>query len=477
MNGTKEFVEIFPSNAASDGVFSRQRGSVILNFQIAEEDAFMVGGSVRLCGKFKIQNLDNTGTPADPNNYTDDATGANYAMMDQRLGAYSFLDMLTISSKGTAQQIEQIRNYHRLMATLLPALHSQKDIDGDMTNQTFSNTDFSWSQTQVSGGTEISFSMRLYSGLFYSKNPIPLSADWGLKGLNVQIQITNPAMALFNVPDTAADTATGAAANGGAFYEMSDMTLQYEQIRPSPEALIPLRSQSTGTFSYNSWTSLYNVINSPNHSATFDLGLRNVVACFMNFLPVTQNNSYDANSFATCRLRNTTAAQVYNGANVNVNQLIFTRGGIKFPNEYVVIRNTGEAGLVHSQTQREFLNSIRPFIDIDHTIDEVEVSNQQRTSTKLLTSNSNTTLAGGGYFGLGVSYDAFSEMGADFSGTQWGYTLFSDLEGEGFEAPHSAYIYFLARQTLGWSPTGLQVIDWTGENGYTAWQFNPNFLF
>ena len=59
MNGTKEFVEVFASNAPSDGIFSREKGSIILNFQVAEEDTFMLGGSVRLCGKFRVLRKNN----------------------------------------------------------------------------------------------------------------------------------------------------------------------------------------------------------------------------------------------------------------------------------------------------------------------------------------------------------------------------------------------------------------------------------
>ena len=463
---TKEFVEIFPTNAPSNGVFSRNNGTHIMRFNLAPTEAFVKPGTMRLCFKFKCLKGDGTNIGSNTTiPTTAGAVAADQAFINPRLGVYGLFDQLTLSNV-QGMKIEQINFWNRLMSALIPTLHSTHDQLDDLTNEDASSDDFIFSQRQINGGLEISCSMRIYSGLLYNeRRDIPLSNQWGLNGLNLQLQLASDSQVFFNLGRNGGTASTGASANGGAQFQLSDVSLMCEYVRPSPTRLLELKSKTSGVIEYNSFSSLYNVVNSSNHNYVSELGAKNVVSCFGTFLPVVYNNSTNGDAFTNARMVNSTTAGQYDGNLVNIDELSFTRNGVKFPQEYVVRRNNQESAVVHSQIMRNFVDSIRPFHELLHSVVQPVVANQcvPGYGSGVGTNYDRSSLAdktrdGGALYGIGCPYDVLGDRGANFAGAQFGVQIQSDLGVVGNESPHALYLFFLNRETFMYSPQGLQVM-------------------
>ena len=461
MRDSKEFVEIFPTNAPSDGIYSRQNGTHILNFNLASTDAFVKGGSMRLCFKVKSK----LGNGDDIVNVLG-AGGVAKAFINPRLGAYQFWEQLTIANR-EGMTIEEIRYYNRCMATLLPMLHSEGDIVSALSNEDNSSGDFVWSQVQNSNQVYTDVSMRLYSGLLYNeRRNIPLSATWGLRGLSLTLQLCSDSQVFFNLGRTGTPT-TGASANGGAQFEISDVSLQCEYVRPGAQRLLQLNSQTSGLIEYNSFSSLYSVVNSANHNFVSDLGSKNVVSCFGTFLPVIYNNSTNGDAFTDARMVQSATSGAFDGAQVDIEELSFTRDGVKFPQTYVVKENVGiskNRQTPHSQVLRGFIDAVKPFRELLHSVNGIRTANLTIPGYGNGTGSDYTRNAlsdkiynGGSLYGIGVAYDAFGERGADFRGRQFGLQIKSTLGKVGAESPHALFLFFLNRETMAYSPSGIQV--------------------
>ena len=103
-----------------------------------------------------------------------------------------------------------------------------------------------------------------------------------------------------------------------------------------------------------------------------------------------------------------------------------------------------------------FLESIIPEAHLDRT--SAAISNINR-EYKIL----NTGVAGdytrvpdgGALFGVGVRYSQH-DSGVDFSQQQWGLSIDSDIAGD---SPVACFIFLKAKNTLLWSPQGIQVMS------------------
>ena len=55
---TKRFLDIRPLNLPPNNIISPSQGHPIITFDIAEQDAFLMGNSVRICGNLKITKME-----------------------------------------------------------------------------------------------------------------------------------------------------------------------------------------------------------------------------------------------------------------------------------------------------------------------------------------------------------------------------------------------------------------------------------
>ena len=455
--GRKEFFDITPLNEPSDSIYSSEKGNRIISFVIPSQDTILQGGEVRLCGKFRIKRKDGAGATQN----VDNTAAGEHGTINPKMGAYSFIDILTISSADTNQQIESIRNYGRMWGSTSSALYSDHDYLGDQSNEADLSTDLNYTTKLVDGGNSVEFALRLYSGLFSGTgfNGIPLSRVWGLKGCRVDIHLTDDSTALTSWGDA------GMTTGSGGFFELEGLSLMGSVVRPPVEQLQELNKQTTGQFSYNSINSLYSVMNSSDHTASFLPNLKNIVGCFMNFIPVTYLLNYQHDSFDTSRpINSTTGNGTYDGSLVEFRKVSFFREGMKFPFQYDIIKGTQTNDTVHAELMRNGVDSIRNWFRVDHTIMNNEATNldsniSTNTGVGIKPTGQNLRNAGGNFL-IGCNFDGgFSDMGADFSNSSFSVNIQSSLGETGYEAPTAVFIYLNARQTLGWSPQGIEIVE------------------
>ena len=164
----REYIDVLPNNVNQSQNVSFRDGNPLVQFRIGAQERYLLGSTIRLCGTIKVLDSDTSATPA----------AGKKCAIDPRLGVYSVLDQLVISSAKTSQTIEHIRNYNRFLSTYIPVTSSPNDLIGHMGISSLSsaNVDASQNQiTEVGSGTDTSFSITLPCGVFLGQNPIPLS--------------------------------------------------------------------------------------------------------------------------------------------------------------------------------------------------------------------------------------------------------------------------------------------------------------
>ena len=443
-------LEISPSNVLSNGKISFKNGNPIISFIIGEQDRLLIGRSVRLTGSFRTK-MDESGTTTDIVKANDKLNAA------AKLGVYGAIDQLVIKSQQTHQVIEHIKHYNRFMSSYLPATTSLCDNMSHMSQSSLvMPNDLLYKQSVLDNPAQTvsgnSFCVPLPCGLFNGTQDIPLSSDWGLKGLLIEIHLA-PDNNFLHADFTQGNGAVAPTVTGltEAFYELSDVKLVCEAVNPSPEQLQEFPS-SGGTFEYNSISSYFTSINSTNAILNFNLGLKRVLGTFINFIPSARVNNLLHDGLATLPLKNATftAAQV--------ERLSFLRGGSKFPIEYDIV-NLGKDSLTYdvadSQVLRNFNNSIVNWAKNERMTTSVantfEIGNQAVPSAFDNLKN----IDGGSGFGVGVAYDVISDQGVDFSTQSWGLQMTCGLISNN---PTAAYLFAHSKQVIAYNQTGLSVI-------------------
>ena len=230
-----------------------------------------------------------------------------------------------------------------------------------------------------------------------------------------------------------------------AFEEVKQQYIDAGHTEEQAEA----QKQAMAGFEYNSISSYYSTLNNSNAILNYSLGLSRVESVFMNFVPSSYLQHLNQNSLQTINPITST------GALANVDQVVFTRGGVRFPENYNLDTNYKEdpslSQPVDPQLYRNFVNAILPFS---------EMNRNQLTPVNLnrnYTTNDNGTLMGGQTFGIGISYSNIAGVdGADFSRTNWGVQLNLGLIDDN---PISAFVFVHAKNTLLFGQGGIQVIS------------------
>jgi hypothetical protein len=414
---SNRYLEIKPQN--HNASFSYNEGRPIISFQISEQEALLLPRSVRFCGQF--------------NAYTDSArtVPTNERLnMDSRLGIWSIVDQLVISSARSKQTIEHLRHANRFYSTFFPATSDEKHLIGAFGESGLSLPSTEGQQRSVlqESGAQTNnaneFCIHLPSGLLSGTSAIPLSAQSGVGGLTIDIHLSPSSAVLFDK--------NGDASGGnllGAFYEVFNCKLVCELHTPSPEDMPA--SSSGGQLEYNSFSGYYQTINSTNAEINFSLGLSRVNSVFMNFIPSSHLNNLNHNSMATLIPTRS------DGAIADLSQVVFTKGGVRYPLDYNIdtaYKQDNKQRQVDPQVIRNGLNAIIPFTKITHT------SVSPVNCNKDWSSNDNSVLNGGLNYIVGIAYDTVGSdtAGGNFMDEAWGVQLDLGLTDNN---PVSAFIF------------------------------------
>jgi len=432
---TQHNLEIVPSNVTANGSISYRNGNPVIQFIIGEQDAMLLGNTLRFTGQLR----------AFLSSGSDTASDVSPLAMSEKLGVYSTIDTLTIKSQKTGQTIETIRHYNRFLASYLPVTSSQQDNMGHLYTSALILPNYAAQTESVvnipsQALTGNKFCCALPCGLFNGRNPIPLMPE-AIGGLLVELHLA-PDQQVFhsNTDDSASIT--------DAFYEFQDVSLCCETIEPDAQTLQTLKGRSSATFEYNSINSYYQTINSANGIINFQLGLSRVLGCFANIVPAAHINNYLFDGLATLYPTNS------DGAAAEIKELFFTRNGSKFPLDFNVetLQGTDLANnTVDPQLVYYYMDAITKFADIKRT--SINPVNTRYSDAARFDKD---FADGGCGFGVGVAYDRVSDQGVDFKNVNFGINMSLELTTD---SPQAFYLFVHNKNTLVFGPGGLQVIS------------------
>jgi hypothetical protein len=434
----RQKVEVMPLNPPNDLIYSFKKGNPIVSFQIASQDKMLLGNSVRLNGTLVVKQS----SGVSPNNNNNKGGGAAEVRINERIGVHSCIQQITFSNQNN-QTIESVRQYGRYLSSVVPLTHSADDLNTNLQLKGLSSY-----KNNITGNLvnyPVEFSIPFLTGFLNSGMPIPLSS---IGGINIQLELAPDSMVLFG-----AQAATGT----GAFYELKNLSLTYDLLVPNQAGMAAMSSGGSGQMSYNSINHLYSVINTNESTSSFNIGTANTIASVHNFLPSNEINNYSVDSFATKQLRNSP----YNQADSQVpTEVDFIKSGVRFPLNYTMDNRVAETqGTPSSQIDRNFMNAVKPFRQTNHILngnttnlsknDEVyEDSQLDIPDSRVVDQNS--------CFGIGVAFDNLSRVGVNYKNQNYAVRIRSGLDGV---SPNAMFSYILSKNTVLWSPQGIQVVS------------------
>ena len=212
------------------------------------------------------------------------------------------------------------------------------------------------------------------------------------------------------------------------------------------------------TMEYNSISSYYSSVNSTNSVLNFNLGLSRVLGVFANFISAASINNLSFNGMATGAIVKSTTGVGQAGI-ANIDQVVFTKGGVRFPLEYnvdTVQKDQSTNAVPDGQVLRNFLSGLRPFSKLGKSgisLNNTFLSKHEQTEA---VKASYITAEGGAVYGVGVSYDGISGDGVDFSRQNFGLQMTSGLDTD---RPTAVYVFVHSKQTLVFNASGVQVMS------------------
>lgn len=438
---SNQHLEIIPSNITSDGTLSFKNGQPVVQFIIGEQERYLIGQSLRLTGKFTAFSSDGA-----------ISTSATGLRMNEQLGIYSCFNELHISSQKTAQSIETIRHYPRMMSSYLGVTSSLQDGISHLNETALIDMNFALQQrgvienpTQLT--TKNSFCCPLVCGLLNGTSPIPLSGAWGVGGLDLSIHLSPDSNVFFS-------NSSSTTSINNAYYELSDVKLICEVMTPAPDQLSQIMKQTQNVFEYNSIVSQYNTINSRNGVLNFPLGVSKCMGVFINFVPASHINNLAFDGTATLPPTNS------DGTRAEVTQLIFTRGGERFPLEYnidTLQKNDTGNERMDAQVVRNYMNAVMGFTKIERTnVSPFNNFYEDYGSGGELYDYAKDVVEGGAKFGIGVNYDQISGAGVSFKDVPFGLQMTSDISTD---SPQGVFLFAHCKNTVVSTPQGIQVVS------------------
>ncbi len=434
------YMEIACSNKPSSNKMSFRKGITEMVFQIPEMESYVIPHTIRICGEIAFYKNDEGG-----------AISGTTANIDGRTGVYSTFNTVTSRSLRHQTTIEQSRHFNRFMSSYLPLSSSLDDTQSHLNNTALTAPNPAQAkQGAVDMDGNTSFALALPTGLLSGSQGagIPLSATWGIGGLEIAIQLENDAQVFHsNTGLVAADL--------NPFYEITNPHLVCEVMAPAPDQLSQLMKQGAGQLTYQSISSYYDTISSTNAQINFNLGLGKVRSAFVNFIDSSKLNNMAENGLAT--LMPTLTTGVVN----NVLQVQFLKGGTQYPALFPqnnVIRDAKKTSVCDAGLLRDYIDAVVPY-------------NQNRALAMTLANANrnwglyNTTTSNQPYYhiadtgvcwGLGVRYDSLGGSGTDFRNENWGLNMILD-NNDG--AVVSTFIFVNSEQTLVFNPNGVQVVQ------------------
>jgi len=421
-------LSISPANHLANATVSYKNGNPVVRFEIGESNRVLLPSSLRLVGSYHVYKDASRGVPVE----------ATALETPSNLGVYATLDSLSFRTQRSKSEIETISGYNRFMSTYLPVTSSLQDGIGHLGESALVAPNPQFNKETVVNNASVttgnSFCIPLISGFTSSNNPYPLYNQ----GVEVTLQLSPDSQVMFS-------TGTDSSAFVNGFYEFKDLKLICEVVDTgeSPDPSAPL------TYEYNSITTFYNTINSTNAQISLNLGQSRVLGVFGSFVPTSFINNLTQNGLATLYPRKSATAAAA------IEQIVFTRGGERFPLIYnldTLQKTTPTDESADPQVVRNFMNAIVEFSKLNRT-------NASPVNTFVESDGTygykETIQGGSAGAGIGCAMDVISGQGVDFSRVPFGIQMELDLD---LDFPNALYLYIHSKNTLVMSGDSIQVL-------------------
>jgi len=434
-----EKFEVRPTNEPSGG-YSYKGGNPVITFSLGSVNKFLKPQSLRLHGKFQVK----TSGGASLNNASlkTGITGTD-VRLNSRVSVDSVFQNITLTSDKTNQSLETVRQYGRLMSTILPSTLGSQDM--------FCHQGVTRMATGESGSSGImmnnqnSFSLKLMAGLLTSSPVISMGQN-GVNGLGFSLELASDQQVLFG---------TQAGDAGGCFYTLTDLSLTGDYIIPDPVTQQKMSVPSTGQMAYRSYNSLYSVINSSDSTQTFNLSSSQVLSVFSSFLPVTYSNSYAHDGFQTDMLKNNSGAD-----DVTLKKVSFSRGGLKIGLDYDLdCQVMSSQKLPETGVMVNALNAIQKFSDITHMSNQPLLVGFGQNDNNIFQKGTQafaTVVEGKRNFAVGLHFDRIANQGVSFKSQSFSQRIQSTVDGN---SPMASFLFYLSNNVLVYSPQGIQILS------------------
>tara|TARA_R100000426_G_scaffold82785_2_gene61113 strand:- start:785 stop:2170 length:1386 start_codon:yes stop_codon:yes gene_type:complete len=453
-----EKAEIFPLNNPSNNTYSFKQGHGTITFDVASQAKLLRPSSLRLNGTLKVVRADGTTLP-DNQGLKNNNAGAHQIQLNDRIGVNSVIQNIAINSASTGQTIEQVRNYGKMISTLLATTHSSDDYASNQSAVALMTAVQQSSDNLINN--EVKFSIPFYAGVMNSGKALPLGTN-GMRGLQFVIELASDQQVL---------KGANAADGGGASYQLKNVSLSYDLLVPDAAGQEKMMVAGSGSFEYNSYNSLYSVINASDNTQTFNLAANNVLSVVHNFLPTTHSNNYAHDGFANPPL---TKGAAY-GTRCVLDKVNFSRGGLKLGLDYELsVQTQSTENRPPTQVEVNAINAVRPFYTAQHLLNQpllqafgAKDSRLYSDRLQVLSAVDSVGTNGGGVdftadpsvsrnFAIGLALDNVSKEGVSFKGVSYAVRIRSDLDGA---SPNAVYTYALVKNQLVYSPQGIAVVS------------------
>ena len=311
------YLTLNPVNATSDSTYSFKNGLPLIRFDVSATQAPMLmdGKALRINGRFTARKGDLNKLTSTENNFVD-----NYA------GLFgSCIQNITIASKRLNQTLERVTQYNRLVPSIVSQVNNGKYIDTNLSHggkhactipqlrhalNTYHAFNESGNAVADANQTGCDFSAPLYCGMLQTGEDIDLSSVTGVGGLTIEILLNSDVNVVFG-SDANTDSAT---------FTLSDLTLTVPVYEMGGEAAQNYAGQ-TNQYMFNSWSSMFQTLNSSTSVVAFTPGLSRVTSCLQNYITSADLGDQRYNS---CRL----------GYPGQLQQVRFSKNGALFPLQF-----------------------------------------------------------------------------------------------------------------------------------------------
>ena len=468
---TKRYLALNPVNATSDSSYSARAGLPLVKFDISSTalPTLLDAKELRISGQITYRHSNGA-----------KVTSVEKSFVDSYCGTFAnCVDHISLSSKRLASVIERNNNYSRQVPSIISGLNTSSEINNTMYNngghtsttplqrhQLSTYNDFTAQGRSTAGSTDVGrdFSAPLYCGLLNSGDDINLASTTGQGGLTIEILLKPDVNVMF-----------GADANtNNNTYTLKNLVLTvpvYEVASSAAGAF----AEAVTKFSFNSWSSMFQTINSSTSVVAFTPGISRCTSMFMNNI---NTNELGDQRYNSCRLGNIG----------EVRQVRYTLNGALVPFQFR-LQTTEQSnndssvsrGRVGGTQLQLHSNSSRP-MTLAPYLEALKTDSLARVHGTSLAWNSwgsgvvdrSQTAGNGGVTpstaaGLGLLYDRYGS-GVDLSLTTWAVELEAaanetvgvnqepiGLTG-GPTTSQGCYLFFLNKNDLVYSQNGVNVV-------------------